>query len=128
MPEALPSTDRSRAPHYSWGQNCEGWRLLDRPGVAVIEEQVPPGAGESWHVHERARQFFYVLAGHAELATTGGVTSLSAGQSVEVPPGLAHRFMNTGENDVRFLVISTPSTRGDRKEVANHRAGPPEGS
>jgi uncharacterized cupin superfamily protein len=31
------------------------------------------------------------------------------------PAGTPHRFANTGEVDVRFIVVSTPSTRDDRR-------------
>lgn len=103
------------APHYEWGTNCDGWRLVDRPELSVIEERVPPGAAEEWHVHDRARQFFYVLSGRAEMRTTSGVADLAPGMGVEVPPGVAHQFANVGDCDVVFLVTSTPSTRGDRR-------------
>lgn len=111
------AVDRLAVPHYGWGQGCDGWRLLDGDDLSVIEERVPPGAVETWHVHERARQFFYILSGHAQLATTGGVVSLSAGMGAEVPPGVAHRFVNAGHQEVTFLVVSAPSTRGDRKDL-----------
>lgn len=103
------------APHYQWGSNCDGWELVDSPELSVVEERVPPGAGEEWHVHDRARQFFYVLSGRAELRTAAGMAELDPGIGVEVPPGLAHQFANVGETDVVFLVTSTPTTRGDRR-------------
>src|SRR5690606_1322514 len=57
------SVDATNAEHYGWGEVSDGWRLLDRPGLSVIEERVPAGAGEEWHVHDAATQFFYVLEG-----------------------------------------------------------------
>jgi len=60
--------DSSNAPHYRWGADCDGWRLLDEPGLSVIEEQVPPGAAEQRHHHATSRQFFYVLDGVATLS------------------------------------------------------------
>jgi mannose-6-phosphate isomerase-like protein (cupin superfamily) len=36
------------------------------------------------------------------------------GEALEIGPGCAHRFFNGGAADVRFLVISAPTTRGDR--------------
>lgn len=35
-----------------------------------------------------------------------------------VPPQVPHRFANHGETDVVFLVISSPSTAGDRINLA----------
>lgn len=112
--QAPRGVSAATAPHYSWGDGCDGWRLADRPDLAVIEEQMPPGAQEQWHVHERARQFFYVLSGQAEMRTATGTVALPPGAGVEVPPGLAHQFAVTGSGPVRFLVVSAPSTRDDR--------------
>lgn len=112
MPE---SVDRSTAPHYEWGGMNDGWRLLDRDDLSVIEERVPSGGAEEWHVHALARQFFVVLGGSAVMQTATGDVPLRMGQCVEIEPGLAHRFTNPGDEDVRFLVISSPSTREDRQ-------------
>lgn len=35
-------------------------------------------------------------------------------EGVEVPPGVKHQMKNEGAEDVEFLVISQPTTRGDR--------------
>jgi mannose-6-phosphate isomerase-like protein (cupin superfamily) len=112
MPE---SVDRSTAEHYVWGGMSDGWRLLDRDDLSVIEERVPPGGAEESHVHAVARQFFVLLEGSAVMQTATGNVTLRTGQGVEIPPGLAHRFTNPGDVDVRFLVISSPTTRGDRE-------------
>jgi mannose-6-phosphate isomerase-like protein (cupin superfamily) len=111
----IHTVERSSAPHYTWGTGCDGWRLVDGDDLSVIEERVPPGGCEEWHVHDQARQFFYVLSGRAEMRTAVGVAQLGPGVGVEVPPGVAHQFANVGESDVVFLVTSTPTTRGDRR-------------
>ena len=115
--DVLTATSRATAGHYGWGPGCDGWRLLDGGDLSVIEELVPVGGAEQWHVHDRARQLFYVLAGTAELRSSTGTVALAPGAAVEVPPGVAHQFASTGDVAVRFLVTSAPSTRGDRREV-----------
>lgn len=110
-------TDRRTAEHYAWGEVCDGWRLLNGPDLAIIEERVPPGHGEVRHVHERARQFFYVLSGTAALEFDGERVTFGAGQGVHVPPGVPHRFANAGDCDVVFLVVSAPATAGDRRDL-----------
>jgi quercetin dioxygenase-like cupin family protein len=59
------------APHYTWASICDGWSLVDTPGLSVVEERVPPGAEDVRHYHNQARQFFYVLSGTAVLETEG---------------------------------------------------------
>lgn len=115
--EAATAVSRAVAEHYVWGGVSDGWRLLDEGGLSIIEERVPAGQGEEWHVHEVARQFFYVLEGRAEMQTQTGTVNLGAGEGVRVEPGLAHRFFNPSDRDVRFLVVSAPNTRGDRHPV-----------
>lgn len=108
--------DRRSAEHYTWGAVCDGWRLLAGQDLSVIEERVPPGAAEARHTHDRARQFFYVLTGTATLEFDDQSVSFTAGQGVHVAPGVRHRFVNHSRDEVVFLVISSPSTAGDRRE------------
>jgi len=106
------------ANHYTWGQGADGWRLVDRQDLSVIEESVPPGGAETLHEHRRARQFFYVLSGQLEMRTSSHAWTLGAGDGIEVPPGVRHQFANAGAGGVRFIVISWPPSRGDRTEAA----------
>ena len=106
------------AEHYLWGGSCDGWHLLKDPSLSVIQERVPPGAGEVRHYHSRARQFFYVLAGVATLEFEGFSVQLNPGEGAQVPPEVPHRFINKTESEVSFLVISAPWTVDDRTNVA----------
>lgn len=106
--------DKSTAEHYQWGAACAGWRLVNRPELSVIQEQMPPGASEVRHYHERARQFFYVLSGSAIMELNGARETIEAGQGIEIPPGQPHQIFNESDSIVEFLVISQPTTAGDR--------------
>jgi quercetin dioxygenase-like cupin family protein len=108
---------RATAEHYVWGEGCDGWHLLKNPALSVIQERVPPGREEVRHYHPTARQFFFVLAGTARLHFDGQVVTLNAGEGLEVPPGVPHRFANESDAEVVFLVISSPTTAGDRVNV-----------
>ncbi|HEY0511710.1 MAG TPA: cupin domain-containing protein [Thermoanaerobaculia bacterium] len=112
--DTLTPVSIDNAEHYIWGQGCDGWRLLQGEQLSVIQERVPPGASETRHFHSRARQFFYVLAGLATLDFAASSVTFGAGQGVHVPPGIPHRFHNPSTEDVVFLVISAPTTEGDR--------------
>lgn len=110
--------DITHAEHYVWGDICDGWHLLKLPDLSVIQERVPPNAGETNHIHSTARQFFYVLNGQACIEFDTDRVTLNPGQGVHVPPGTNHRFVNRSSKDVVFLVISSPSTAGDRTNLA----------
>jgi mannose-6-phosphate isomerase-like protein (cupin superfamily) len=66
------------------------------------------------HYHEKARQFFYILEGEGSMAFEDRELLLQKGEGLEVPPLVRHQFKNSSQTDVHFLVISVPSTRGDR--------------
>jgi mannose-6-phosphate isomerase-like protein (cupin superfamily) len=108
---------RVNAEHYTWGDECDGWRLLARPDLSVIEERVPPGRSEVPHFHTRARQLFYVLSGGLRVELSEHAVDVARGQSLEVAPGTVHRVHNPFEVEAVFLVISAPTTTGDRTNV-----------
>ena len=102
------------AEHYIWGDVCDGWHLLKREDISVIQERVPAGGKEVMHYHTQARQFFYVLEGQGTMVFADQTVVLNKGQGLEIAPTIQHQFMNQSDTDVYFLVISVPSTRGDR--------------
>ena len=102
------------AEHYVWGEVCDGWHLLKRDDMSVIQERVPAGASEVMHYHGEARQFFYILEGEGVMSFEGSTNVLKKGQGIEIAPEVRHQFKNQSNADVHFLVISMPSTREDR--------------
>jgi mannose-6-phosphate isomerase-like protein (cupin superfamily) len=110
---------RSNAPHYAWGAGCDGWRLLDGADLSVIEERIPPKTGEAAHRHRVARQLFFVLDGALRIDRGEDRHVLGPGESLEMPPATSHLVWNDTDADVRFLVISAPSTRDDRENLAS---------
>ena len=105
---------RASAPHYTWGQACDGWHLVKGEGLSVIQERMPPGTAETRHSHERARQFFYVLSGTASFELAGQVHTLGPGDGIEVAPRAPHTMMNRSAAELAFLVVSVPPSHGDR--------------
>jgi mannose-6-phosphate isomerase-like protein (cupin superfamily) len=110
----MTTISKDTAEHYTWGDGCDGWRLVDRAELSVIHERMPPGSAEVWHHHQAARQFFFVLSGTATIEAGGATHTLRAHQGIEIAPGLPHQMRNDSDADVEFLVISQPTTRGDR--------------
>ena len=77
------------AKHYSWGDGCDGWYLLESPEMTIIQERMPAGAADVKHRHMMSRQFFYVLAGTATIIHDSLSTTLNAGDGLEIAPGVA---------------------------------------
>ncbi|HXV09435.1 MAG TPA: cupin domain-containing protein [Burkholderiales bacterium] len=107
----------ANAEHYGWGDGCDGWHLLQDPRLSVIHERVPVGKGEVSHYHSVAQQFFFIISGRASVELDGRLIHLTPGEGLHVAPGRTHKFRNAGDTAVEFLVISSPTSRGDRKDV-----------
>src|SRR5687768_14327618 len=106
------------AEHYVWGEVYDGRHLLQRNDLSVIQERVPAGGMEMMHFHNTARQFFYILEGEAMMVFEDREVTLRKGDGIEIAPQVKHQFRNQSNVDVHFLVISGPSTRGDRVNCA----------
>ena len=100
--------------HYIWGGICDGWHLLKRDDMSIIQERVPQGGAETMHYHNSARQFFYILEGDGTMIFEDHEVILRKGQGIEIHPQVKHQFKNQSNADVHFLLISVPSTKGDR--------------
>jgi quercetin dioxygenase-like cupin family protein len=104
--------------HYKWGADCDGWVLGPSPDMLVLQERMPPGTTEQRHFHSVARQFFYVLSGELTMEIEGEMLKIPQMSGIEIAPKAKHQARNDSDQDVHFLVISTPTTRGDRTDVA----------
>lgn len=100
--------------HYVWGGVCDGWHLAASENLSVIRERMPKGSAEVRHLHNKAEQFFYVISGVGTLEVDGIVHIVHPNEGLHVPAGVAHTLSNEHENDLEFLVVSTPPSHGDR--------------
>jgi mannose-6-phosphate isomerase-like protein (cupin superfamily) len=105
---------RATAEHYTWGDQCDGWHLVKDDRLSVIEEQMPAGTTEVRHYHVSSQQFFFVLSGEAVMEVDGCEMRLAACEGLHIPAGVPHQIRNESKDPVHFLVISQPSSHGDR--------------
>jgi len=106
------------AEHYTWGDQCDGWHLLQSDTLSVIQERMPPGTSEHLHFHNNAQQLFYILSGTATFELDADKKTLNAGQSIHIGSSVKHRVTNSGKTDLHLLVVSEPKAHGDRVNVA----------
>ncbi|MGA3601023.1 cupin domain-containing protein [Lysinibacillus agricola] len=100
--------------HYIWGDQCDGWHLVKNNDLSIIHERMPAKTAEVNHYHHHAQQFFFVLSGTATIDIDGKRIVLHKKEGLEVPHLTPHQMRNDSEEDVEFLVISQPNSRGDR--------------
>lgn len=108
---------KENSSHYTWGNNCDGWHLAATQNLSVIHERVPAGCSEKRHLHEKAEQFFFILAGVATFEMNETVHTLKAQEGILVPPLQPHCLSNNKAEDLEFIVVSTPPSHKDRMNV-----------
>ena len=114
MTEIIKIISAANAEHYNWGDNCDGWHLLNNDELSIIQEKMLPGTSEVMHYHQKARQFFYILSGVADFMIGEKQYTLMSTDGIEVPPLVPHKIFNESNGELNFLVISQPKSHGDR--------------
>ncbi len=103
--------------HYQWGDACDGWVLVDTPGLSVKQERMPAQTAETLHYHKQSQQFFFILAGTATFEVGGEIVTVEKGSGFHIEAGKNHRILNNTNEDLEFVLSSQPSTDGDRHET-----------
>jgi mannose-6-phosphate isomerase-like protein (cupin superfamily) len=103
--------------HYKWGEDCDGWHLLQSETLSVIQESMPAGTAEGLHFHKKSQQLFYILTGTATFHIGEQIHQVSAGESIHIPQETKHLIMNETKEVLGFLVISEPKSHGDRVNI-----------
>src|SRR5262249_37343377 len=83
----------------------------DQTGGAffMAEVLVPPGGGTHPHIHHREDETFYVQQETLTIHVGGKTLNASPGDFVYLPRGIVHCFQNTGNGEVKFLMVVTPA-------------------
>lgn len=91
--------------------------------LTMFEQWCVPGAGAPDHVHA-VEEVLRVLAGRAEIWVAGDRFAVGPGESVIIPAGICHGFINTGQETLHTLAVLaapifevryTESGRDDRR-------------
>ena len=105
------------APHFNWGESCDGWWLKQGGRFTVITEVMPPGSSEKNHYHKQTEQFFYCLKGQLLIQLKDHEITLSEQEGYTISPGAAHQVSNNFSKPAHFIVISSPDSHADRVDL-----------
>ena len=81
----------------------EGYQYGDT-SISFILVDMPPGGGPRLHSHPYA-EVFIVQEGQATYTIGSATLEVKAGQIAIVPPGLPHKFINSGVGPLRQVDI-----------------------
>lgn len=102
------------ASHYNWAKGCEGWHHLESENLSVIEEKMAPKTSEVKHYHKNSEQLFYILQGVATMILENDTIIINVGESLNIPKMQIHQLKNDTDEELHFLVISSPKSHGDK--------------
>ncbi len=89
-------------------------KMLVRPENAdtkMLDHRISsyqPMAYVESHTHKVQEQIYHVLEGEGLMELDGERHVVREGHVIYIPPGVEHAIHNTGQVDLRFLVITTP--------------------
>lgn len=92
--------------------------------VAIQTWVVPPGGFEGFHRHEGTgalTEFYQVLSGSARLRIGEQARDLQAGDSALAPAGVDHDLVNTGDQELRVLVVWGPPGHFEMSMYGSHQ-------
>ena len=81
------------------------------PTISVMIARVAVGGDIPRHTHPVETETAYVLSGQGKLITDTADYTFDAGIALSIPPGLAHRVVNTGDIPLEIFAIHSPATR-----------------
>lgn len=87
--------------------------LDDAPTHKVKRIEVLPGKRLSYQKHARRSEHWMAVRGRARVTLDGSEILISAGQTVDIPAGTAHRIENIGEDLLIFIEIQQGTYFGE---------------
>jgi len=77
----------------------------DAPDHKVKRLVVHPGKRLSYQRHAKRAEHWFIVAGTATVTLDGVVTTVRAGESIDIPQEGAHRVANEGDTDVVLIEV-----------------------
>lgn len=77
--------------------------------LAVMHDVTPPNGGPPLHRHHSDSEAFYVLEGTFLFELDGAEHVRQAGESLNILPGVAHLYQNTGTTPGKMIIVTTPA-------------------
>ena len=77
-------------------------------GVSLVEEVRRPGDGPPWHMHGNEDEVFRIITGRFRLRAGDETVEAGPGDTLFLPRGVPHSFVNSGDDTGRVLVVLQP--------------------
>jgi mannose-6-phosphate isomerase-like protein (cupin superfamily) len=82
-------------------------RILEGKHLRLFHDDIlAPGVSIGVHTHEDDEEYYYILTGQGVMTLDGVRCPVEAGDVTAVYPGGSHGLENTGDVDMRIIVIA----------------------
>lgn len=109
--------DITNSEHYTWGNACDGWHLVQSNSLSIIQETMLSGTSENLHYHNNSQQFFFILLGTATFEVEKEIYEVQKGHGFYILPKKKHRISNKTNEILEFIVISEPKSRRSNRPI-----------
>ena len=93
-----------------WGR----YEVLSSSDVHQVKNiYVLPGKRLSYQRHQKRAEHWFIVSGHARITFDGNSFEMSAGDSIDIEIGMAHRIENIGTDELVFTEIQTGTYFGE---------------
>ena len=75
---------------------------------ACLESVAHKGVGSPLHIHHREDEYFLILEGTVHIVFGDSRLDLNAGETIMMPRGIPHAWVNRSDTPLRALVVFTP--------------------
>ena len=101
------SDDKSVRP---WGR----YEVLSTSDIHQVKNvYVLPGKRLSYQRHQKRAEHWFIVSGDARITLDGDAFEMSAGDSIDIEIGVAHRIENIGNDELIFTEIQTGTYFGE---------------
>ncbi len=104
--EADTIKEKALGRDHQWYFNAE---VTQKAGTYMVTVKVPPGSGHDFHRHPEMHEIIYILSGQAEQWVEDEKQQLGPGDAVYIDTNVVHAIFNTGDQELSFLAILSPS-------------------
>jgi mannose-6-phosphate isomerase-like protein (cupin superfamily) len=98
-----------------WGGPAAGSvTIMIDPGLSgstdfcVLTQSLAPGSVVPTHHHTMAEQVLFVVSGSGQISLDDRQVEAQAGTTVHIPKGVPHEIVNTGNEALTLLEITSP--------------------
>ena len=108
---ALAHVESSTARHIglvgdTYTITVAGSETQDR--FCVIDMHIPPGGGPGPHRHD-FEETFVLLDGEMEVTFRGAISTVRAGDTINIPANAPHMFHNASQHPARMICVCSPA-------------------